>query len=412
MNESLWFDDLEQFLICPRRYYLEREEITSKWEKTVFEQETKDMMKAGFSVEKPVIAVELFGKTLISDPQLVVPDGDRWKIVLKKSAKHFKNKYYLEAAFHGYVFSSAGFIVSQVIIDTPYFVKEIDWRDGLTRLFSVIESIVQLRMNDPPDPKPISQCKSCQYVLNCTELLVQKKDLLAIHGLNEKTRLKLIENGIGNLLDLAHSEDIKDISKESFEKMKKKAISLLDKREVILSEYEELSNGVFLDIESHTLREFDYLFGVLVDDKYVPFLSENENEEYKVFTSLLEFLDQTDGPIYHYCPYEPSRFSSLIQQWTDLKPLGEKIKRRFVDLYQILTKHVALPLFTYSLKSVARFYGFNWRTKLDGLKASRYFQLWLNTHDDSYLKVVLDYNEDDTRATKVVLEKLNILRNQ
>lgn len=411
MNESLWFDDLEQFLICPRRYYLEREEISSRWEKTIFEQETRDMMRAGFSVEKPVIAIELFGRTLVSDPELVVPDGDRWKVVLKKSAKHFKNKYYLEAAFHGYVFSSAGFIVSQVIIDTPYFVKEIDWRDGLTRLFSVIESVVQLGMNDPPDPKPISHCKSCQYVLNCTELLVQKKDLLAIHGLNEKTRMKLTENGIGNLLDLVHSEGIKDISKESFEKMKKKAIALLEKREIILSEYEELADGVFLDIESHTLREFDYLFGVLVDDSYIPFLSENEDQEYKVFSNLLEFLDQTEGPIYHYCPYEPSRFSNLIQEWRDLKPLGERIKRRFVDLYQILTKHVALPLFTYSLKSVARFYGFNWRTKLDDLKASRYFQLWLNTHDDSYLKTVLDYNEDDTRATRLILEKLKILRN-
>ncbi len=410
VNREIWFDDIEQFLICPRRYCLEREENKNR-QSTFSEQETRDMMKLGFSVEKPVLSTELFGLNLVSDPYAVVPDGDKWKIILKKSAKTFKNKYLIEAAFHGYVFSSAGYIISQLIIDSPYFTKQIDWRDGLTRLFALIENLAELKTQDLPDPKPVSQCKTCPHVLNCTDVLVQKQDLSAIHGLSEKTRIKLIENGIDNLSAIVQNQRPKDIPEESFEKLKKKATALIEKREIILCEYQELASGVFLDIESHTSRDFDYLFGVLVDDKYIPFLCENEEQEYRIFADVLDFLEQTDGPIYHYCAYEPSRFSSLSEKWHGLKSSFLKIKNRFTDIYQILSKHVALPLFSYSLKSVARLYDFHWRTNLDGMRASRYFQLWLNTHDESYLKLVLDYNEDDTRATKIIWKRLNSLRN-
>ena len=86
--------------------------------------------------------------------------------------------------------------------------------------------------------------------------------------------------------------------------------------------------------------------------------------------------------------------------------LYEKIRKRFVDVYAILKKHIALPLFTYSLKSVARYLNFEWRTSLNGMKSSRYFDEWLHTHDDSLLNLLLMYNEDDDRATKKIVEWL------
>ncbi len=409
MHEEVWFEDIEQFLICPRKYSLEKEYRNRQ--DILSEQETREMMRLGFSVEKPILSTELFGLNLVSDPQAAVPDGDKWKIVLRKTAKSFKNKYIIEAAFHGYVFSSAGYIVSQILIDSPHFTRQIDWRDGLTRLFALIENIAELKTQDLPEPKPVSQCKTCPHVLSCTDVLVKKQDLLAIHGLKDKTRIRLIEDGIDSLTALIQTKEFKNISKESLEKIKKKAVALIEKREIVLSEYQELPDGVFLDIESHANRNFDYLFGILLDESYIPFLSENEEQEQTVFAKVITFLDQTDGPIYHYCPYEPARFSSLSERWPEFRSSVLKIKKRFVDIYQILCKHIALPLFTYSLKSVARLYDFRWRTNLDGLRASRYFQLWLSTHDESYLKTVLDYNEDDTRATKMIWERLNSLRN-
>ncbi|MGE0033303.1 MAG: ribonuclease H-like domain-containing protein, partial [Pseudothermotoga sp.] len=62
------------------------------------------------------------------------------------------------------------------------------------------------------------------------------------------------------------------------------------------------------------------------------------------------------------------------------------------------------------LKSVARYYGFNWRTKLDGWRASKYFQTWLVTREPSLLDAVMKYNEDDVRATCLVVEKLRSMR--
>lgn len=409
MNENIWFDDVEQFLVCPRRYCIEK--TSRNYERIPDEQKTRELMKLKFSIEKPVISADLFGNTLISSPDAIVPHGEVWKILMKKTARRFKKKYLLEAAFHGYVFSSNGYIISQVIVESPYFRASIDWKEGIPHLFGVIENIVYSQMDDPPVPKPVSQCKTCRHVLECTKILVKEGSLLAIHGLNSKLKMKLIEQGVTDLPDIL-SKDIDYISIDTVEKLRKKVTALLEDKVLVISQYDRLEEGVFLDIESHPLKDFDYLFGVLVDDKYIPYLCESIEDEYRVFGELLDFLDRTSGPIYHYCPYEPSRFSSLVNRWSDLGTVYRKIKTRFVDVYQILVKHIALPLFTYSLKSVARFLGYQWRTNLDGLRASRYYQLWLSTHDQEYLDILLKYNEDDTRATKLVVEKLNHFRNQ
>lgn len=403
MSEQIWYGDLEQFLLCPRRFQLERKDLEHREEIP----DSAELLRLGFSVENPILEAEIFGRTFVANPDLAVPEEDGWRLILKKEAKSFKKKYLIEAAYHAYIFCQRGFFVTRVTISSPHFVVDVDWKNALPRLMSLLEAITSFR-EELYDPKPVSLCKTCSYVLDCSEVLIQKKDLLAIHGLNERTRLKLLREGIDDLEDLIKVEKLRNFSKDVLEKLRKKAIALLDRRAVLLQPLPQLSEGLFLDIESHVTAGYDYLFGILNEDRYIYFLCETKDQEEKVFKEVFDFLLSTNNCIYHYCSYEPMRFKELSQLYS-LRRAYDQLKRRFVDVYQVLSKHVALPLFSYSLKSVARYYGFNWHTKLDGWRASRYFQLWLESREPSLLDVVLKYNEDDVRATRLVVDALRLL---
>lgn len=406
MRDNLTFKEIEHFLACPRKYYMDLSSTPLEGYEDL-ENECRELMNMKFAVEKPVMSTSVFGRRFISTPAAVVPHGDRWKLVIRKFAKRFKPKYALEASYHGYIFSNAGFMVSTVVVETPHFSKETDWRDNVPQLFSTLEAITLVESGDEPPAVPVPLCKTCTHVIRCTRDLVEQGSLSAIHGIGRKTILKLVESGIENLSDIVKCDHTPpSLSKEVFEILKIKATSLVENREYVFRELPELKHGVYLDIETHTTHGFDYLFGILDSDEYIPFFSSSLEEEEEVFNKVLTLLEKTEGPIYHYCGYEPSRFKELASLFKVDQNLYEKIRKRFVDVYAILKKHIALPLFTYSLKSVARYLNFEWRTSLNGMKSSRYFDEWLHTHDDSLLNLLLTYNEDDDRATKKIVEWL------
>ncbi|MGE0033477.1 MAG: hypothetical protein AB7S45_06320, partial [Pseudothermotoga sp.] len=188
MNEPVWYDDLEQFLLCPRRFQLDK----ATAERSEALPDASDLLRLGFSVERPILEAEIFNKTFIADPDVAVLEDNGWRLILKKEAKSFKQKYMLEAAYHAYIFLQRGFPVSRVTVSSPYFEVDLDWRDAVPRLISLLENITAFR-EELYDPRPTSLCKTCSHVIECSEALIQKKDLLAIHGLNERTRLKLLK---------------------------------------------------------------------------------------------------------------------------------------------------------------------------------------------------------------------------
>jgi len=62
---------------------------------------------------------------------------------------------------------------------------------------------------------------------------------------------------------------------------------------------------------------------------------------------------------------------------------------------------VTYPLYFYGLKNVAKFLGFRWRGDLvrSGGESVDQFARFLESRDESILRAIIDYNEDDVRAT-------------
>jgi predicted RecB family nuclease len=62
---------------------------------------------------------------------------------------------------------------------------------------------------------------------------------------------------------------------------------------------------------------------------------------------------------------------------------------------------------SYALKSIARWLGFTWRnSSANGAQCICWYNQWLETGDRTYLDAIIEYNEDDCRATYVVKEWL------
>ena len=78
-----------------------------------------------------------------------------------------------------------------------------------------------------------------------------------------------------------------------------------------------------------------------------------------------------------------------------------------MDILRITSRSVAFPVYFYSLKDIARFLGFRWRhPESSGANSIVWYQDWLKGKDRAILKRIVDYNEDDVRATKVLKDWL------
>ena len=93
----------------------------------------------------------------------------------------------------------------------------------------------------------------------------------------------------------------------------------------------------------------------------------------------------------------------------------EKVEEFFenpnvIDLYNIVQKQPDWPVGSYSLKNLATYLGFSWRDETpSGALSIQWFNEYLETNDESILKRILDYNEDDCKATMVLKDALEKL---
>lgn len=81
-----------------------------------------------------------------------------------------------------------------------------------------------------------------------------------------------------------------------------------------------------------------------------------------------------------------------------------------VDLYEIISKNTEWPTHDYSLKTLAKFLGFGWRdAHPSGAASIEWFERFLEGEPGAKDRI-LSYNEDDCRATRVLLDGIVALR--
>ena len=177
---------------------------------------------------------------------------------------------------------------------------------------------------------------------------------------------------------------------------------------------------LFFDIEVDPMRDICYLHGFVErrggnDDteRFVSFFADDPTPEAekRAFADAWHFMrDARPCAIYYYSKYERTIYRKLQRKYPDVCS-AEDIETLFdpaqaVDLYfDVVLKATEWPTRDFSIKTLAKYLGFSWRdTHPSGAASIEWFDRWVTTRNNAVRQRILDYNEDDCRATRVLLD--------
>jgi uncharacterized protein len=177
---------------------------------------------------------------------------------------------------------------------------------------------------------------------------------------------------------------------------------------------------LFFDIETDPMRDICYLHGFVErrggkigTERYVAFFAETptlEGEERAFAEAWTYVRSLRPCAIYYYSPYERTNWRSLRKCYPHVA-VEEEIEALFaadttVDLYtDVVRPKTEWPTRDYSIKTLASFLGFKWRdSNPSGAASIEWYHRWVESGDPEIRQRILDYNEDDCVATRVLLD--------
>ncbi|MBN2395306.1 MAG: TM0106 family RecB-like putative nuclease [Candidatus Atribacteria bacterium] len=314
--------------------------------------------------------------------------------------------------------------------------SQLTWWEVYQNSLETVQKILGQEMIT--NPSHGGSCKLCHWKSYCIKQLILLKDLTLIPELGRKKRETMVEQ-VNNLLFFAKkplSEFISGkktvfagISIPTLEKYhaRAKLLAKIDKVPYAKTRIKlpQTDTELFFDIETDPMHDFCYLHGFVErhhadssTEKYVPFFVNNlnEKEEERIFIDAWHYIKQHfPCTVYYYSPYEKIIWKKLARKYPEIITSSE-LESFFnsplvVDLYtDIVKKHTEWPTFSYSVKDLAKFLGFQWRDKSpSGAESIEWYHRWLENKNPEIKDRILQYNEDDCIAMRVLLEGIKKL---
>jgi predicted RecB family nuclease len=283
-----------------------------------------------------------------------------------------------------------------------------------------------------------SSCKLCHWYTSCTKRLRADDDLTLIAVLGRAIR-DVMEPTLPTVAALAAC-DINSVitnGKTPFKGVGEDRMRTFHARALLLKDpdakpYLKASVALpvsdvefFFDIEVDPLRDFTYLHGIVerrggdtAGEQFFAFFTDDETPgaEREAFAKSVAHLTGPPGAtIWYYSKYERTIYRKLQARYPEVCT-AEDIESLFdpsraVDLYNdVVTKATEWPTNDQSIKTLAKYLGFAWRdTDPSGAASIEWFDRWVRSRDPKIRERILDYNEDDCRATRVLLDGIRAL---
>jgi predicted RecB family nuclease len=282
-------------------------------------------------------------------------------------------------------------------------------------------------------PGYASACKLCHWHGHCIAQLTAADDLTLIPFLSPSDRDVMLDS-IPTIAAFStiNPEGLIKGKKTVFPRIGAERLRQLQARAIMLKSsppmaylrepvvLDVFSIELFFDIEVDPLRGICYLHGFVerhngdnATERFVPFLAEEPTPqaERQAFTAALDYLaGHADAAIYYYSKYERTIYRKLQQKYPDICT-PEDVERLFeparaVDLYgDVVRRATEWPTRDHSIKTLAKYLGFTWRdTNPSGAASVEWFDRWCRERKPEIRQRILDYNEDDCRATRVLLD--------
>ncbi len=403
---------------------------------------TLALMKAGEElIYQGVIQYEENGTLYQGRPDLLkkVPGksnfGDFYYQPIEiKSSKEIKQEQKYQLVFCGIIlerlqgiFPKESAIINKDKETIPFLIDSKECEKTVNR----IEEILRILKGSKPPLKLVSNCKNSPWFKKCVSEAEEKNDVALLYHLDCRSHRALRNYGINTVSDAA-SMDVDSLpkipfaSEETLERVKIQAQSLEEKKLKWLADprLPQSDLKIFFDIEGDPLLQSQYLFGFWIsgdsDFKYAKignikkyenegkyflyFLAEEPDDEETLCKQFLEWLDilPDEYIVFHYANYEKTWITKLAEKYGGSEKFSHFHSKLF-DLEDARKDSVIFPLYFYSIKDIAksRFINFKWRhEKAGGAQSIFWYEKWLEEKDPEVLKDIINYNEDDVRATE------------
>lgn len=287
-------------------------------------------------------------------------------------------------------------------------------------------------------PASTSTCKLCHWYTACGSEMEQANDLSLIPELGRSRRDAMLTE-INTIRDFAGCDPeafvrgkktaFAGIGPDMLRKLHGRARLLSDPngkpylKEPVVLPLADLE--LFFDIEVDAMRDICYLHGFVerrggdnATERYVTCFAEEPTAEAEeaAFVDAWRYIQTSDGAvIYYYASYERTWWRKLQGRYPhvctekDIEVMFDPA--RCVDLYNhVVRKKTEWPTRDHSLKTLAKYLNFEWRdTHPSGAASIEWFHRWVDTGDREIWQRILDYNEDDCVATRVLLDGIRAL---
>jgi predicted RecB family nuclease len=281
-------------------------------------------------------------------------------------------------------------------------------------------------------------CKLCHWYTACVRRLKEANDLTMIPELGRSKR-DVMYGRIRTVAELASAdpESFASGSKTVFPGIGLDTLRKFHERAKLLSEkdgkpytrapivFPRHDRELFFDIEVDPMRDVCYLHGFVerlrrdnATEKFVSTFAEaaTPEAEKRAFADAWHYIQGCQPcTIFYYSKYERTIYRALQEKYPDVCSAGD-IEQLFdpenaIDLYNdIVKKTTEWPTWDFSIKTLAKYLGFSWRdTHPSGAASIEWFHRWIESADPEIHQRILDYNEDDCRATRVLRDALEIL---
>lgn len=287
-------------------------------------------------------------------------------------------------------------------------------------------------------PAYSSPCKQCWWYTSCVKHLEANNDLSLIPEVGRSKRDALAaalptikEFAAANLATYIDGKKTKfsGIGPETLIKLQKRAqlLTAKDPKPYLKTALQlpTVELELFFDIEVDPLRDLCYLHGIVerrngdnITESYRSFFigQPNEDGEKRAFAESWNYLKSTQkSAIYYYSKYERTIYRKLQEKYPDVCS-REEIDALFeppraTDLYyDVVLKATEWPTRDFSLKTLAVYLSFEWRDPHpSGAASIEWFDQWVKTGDAGIKTRILEYNEDDCRATRILLDALRVM---
>ena len=299
--------------------------------------------------------------------------------------------------------------------------------------------VVSLLLNETQnEPANCGACKSCGWYHSCKKWCEEQDDLTQLfyvgRSVRESIKRDLSFSNVAGLMTLdadelarrkkADRSFLKGVGAPAISKMILRARLMREKGEPLIHErfeFPDVETELYFDIEADPTQDFVYLHGFWVRDpagerfEKTVAVDNSSDAEKRAWSEAIDIIRKSlDGgsAIYYYSAYEKSTYKRLSRKYVDVIT-EEEVEALFdntnmIDLYSdFVLKNTDWPLGSYGIKAIAQHLGFKWRDETpSGALSIQWYNDFLSTGDESYLKRVMEYNEDDCKATMVVKDYL------